>query len=308
MTPSPLVYAVVVAYNGMKWLNKCLESLYQSKYSVHVIVVDNGSTDGSVEFIKEKFPQTHVIESKQNLGFGKANNIGIKYGLVNGGDFFLLLNQDASIDKDSVKELLATFQSESKAGVVSPVQMEGSGTALDYGFEDYLKRYAANEDANLILSKQWQPKNIPAGFVNAAAWMVSRKCIETVGGFNPLFPHYGEDNDYINRMQYHGLKLFVRCNAFVCHDRVQHKNHMPLHKLKMREYVSFLKHFANVKNTVSMSVLHAMDKLFRETIYYLLHFEGRKVIAVMAGFGKAVANFSNIVNSRRESIQKGAYL
>lgn len=72
----------------MKWLEKCLSSLRNSIYPTEIIVVDNGSTDGSIDFIRGDFPKVHLIECKENLGFGKANNIGISYGLEKGADFF----------------------------------------------------------------------------------------------------------------------------------------------------------------------------------------------------------------------------
>src|SRR5574344_2140153 len=99
------IYAVVVAYNGMQWYDKCFGSLQASSVPVHTIVIDNASGDNTVAYIKEQFPNVHIIESKTNLGFAKANNIGIKYAMDNNADYVFLLNQDAWIEEDTLSVL-----------------------------------------------------------------------------------------------------------------------------------------------------------------------------------------------------------
>src|SRR5690606_28048723 len=93
-----IIYTVIVTYNGMKWIGDCLESLCQSSILSNVIIVDNNSEDNTVGYLKEKFPEAVILPQNQNLGFGKANNLGISYALENGADFVFLFNQDARID------------------------------------------------------------------------------------------------------------------------------------------------------------------------------------------------------------------
>ena len=102
------VYAIIVSYNFNRndWLNKCLTSLKKSSYPVNIIVVDNNSTDNSVNIIKSKYPEVILFEQKENLGFAKANNIAIRYAYDKGADFVFLLNQDAWIEKDTVAKLV----------------------------------------------------------------------------------------------------------------------------------------------------------------------------------------------------------
>ena len=95
------IFAIVITYNGQKWYDRCFGSLSASETPVEIVVVDNASSDDTVGFIKERFPGVHLIESKENLGFAKANNIGIRYALDNDADFVFLLNQDAWIEKDT---------------------------------------------------------------------------------------------------------------------------------------------------------------------------------------------------------------
>ena len=77
----PKIYLIIVTYNAMKWAERCFSSLRKSSVPVHTIVVDNGSNDGTQEFIKTQFPEVEFIQSAKNLGFGKANNLGIEKSL-----------------------------------------------------------------------------------------------------------------------------------------------------------------------------------------------------------------------------------
>lgn len=209
------IFAIVVTYNGMMWYDRCLGSLRDSGTPVETIVIDNASSDGTVEYIKGHFPDVHLIESKENLGFAKANNIGIRYAIDHDADYVFLLNQDAWIEPTTIAELINTFDHNPMAGVVSPIHLNGTHNAMDTRFADYIGMSADAFPFNKEMSRYIKPV-----FVNAAAWLISKKCIETVGGFDTnLFVHYGEDNNYCQRVQYHGFDLVVNTQAFICHDR-----------------------------------------------------------------------------------------
>ena len=75
---------IIVTYNGMKWLERCLSSLIASSVASDVFIVDNGSTDGSQDYIRSNFKDAIFIQSEENLGFGKANNIGLQYAYEKG--------------------------------------------------------------------------------------------------------------------------------------------------------------------------------------------------------------------------------
>ena len=76
--PHAGVVVVVVTYNGMQWIDRCLESLRGASQSVHTVVIDNGSTDGTVQHIERQFPEMELIKAEKNLGFGQANNVGLR--------------------------------------------------------------------------------------------------------------------------------------------------------------------------------------------------------------------------------------
>lgn len=228
------ITTIIVTYNGMKWLNKCLLSLRNSIYPTDIVIIDNGSTDESIPFVKQNFPEVHLIKNQENFGFGKANNIGISYGIQNNTDFFFLLNQDAYIFPDTIGNLVKNFESNPEYGIISPIQLKND-LEIETLFHSYLKNYPQ-------LQQKYQPQHsyenqvFPIDFTNAALWMISKKCMTNTGGFSPLFHHYGEDVDYTHRIKYHHFKNGVSRNAFGIHNREIKP------KLSVKEYNKKRKH------------------------------------------------------------------
>lgn len=213
------VWAVVVLYNGLAWAERCFGSLTRSSMKPHVLAIDNGSTDGTVEFVRERFPDVQVIEAGINMGFGRANNEGMMRALAAGGDFVFLLNQDAWVLPETLTSLMEAARQDRTFGILSPMHLNGAGDALDYNFSCSIgPENCAGLVSDLALGKV--RKSVYAlPFVNAAGWLMTKACIETVGGFDPLFFHYGEDDNYAARVRFHGLGIGVVPAAIIHHDR-----------------------------------------------------------------------------------------
>lgn len=219
----PKVYFIIVTYNAMKWAEKCFSSLRNSSVPVNCIVIDNGSTDGTQEYIKNNFQEVDFIQSDKNLGFGKANNIGIKKAYLEGADFFYLMNQDAWLYEESIEKLLEVYNSHSnkkEIGIISPMHIDGTEKKLDIFLDKYI---AINFKTRLISDLYFQSLDpfYEIQFINAAHWLIPRETIETVGGFNPYFFHYGEDVEYVNRVLFHKKKTFLVPASKVVHDGKQ---------------------------------------------------------------------------------------
>lgn len=204
----------------MQWLPRCLEST--KPYPV--IIVDNNSTDGTKNYIKSNYPEITLFEQTKNLGFGQANNVGISYALNQGADYVFLLNQDAYIEAGCLGNLMNVHHNYPAYGVLSPIHLNGEGSRLDRNFSNYIN-FNSNPDfySDYVLGK---PKKgiyeIP--FVNAAGWLLSREGLMKVGGFDPLFFHYGEDVNLCQRMIYHNFKIGVVPGNFLRHDRELRKH------------------------------------------------------------------------------------
>lgn len=209
---SPRVLAIVVSYNAMRWADRCLGSLLRSSLRPDVLVVDNGSADGTREHVASAFPEVRLICNPDNAGFGAANNIGLRIALDEGYDFVYLMNQDAWVEEDTLSLLVRAHSL--AYGVLSPVQNDAAGR-MDSRFEHkcgrFLKRAAAapGETARVV--------ELP--FVMAAHWLVSREALLATGGFSPAFRQYGEDDNFIDRLHWHGFLCGVVPSASAVHDR-----------------------------------------------------------------------------------------
>lgn len=229
-------------------MDKNLQSLRQSSYPVNIIVVDNKSTDATTEIIK-KYLEVQLILSESNLGFGKANNIGIKSALEQEADYVFLLNQDTWIFPKTIENLVQAAESHPELGVLSPLHYSGDERTLDANFENYFNNISKNISKDVVA--------IP--FVNAAAWLIPRKVIERVGLFEPLFDHYGEDRNYAHRVLYHNFQIGILKNSKIVHDR------MIIRKFKKDVVQSKYQMLAEVLN-VNNALLLGYWKAFRAVI------------------------------------------
>ncbi|WP_293885153.1 glycosyltransferase family 2 protein [Sphingobacterium sp. UBA1498] len=243
------ILTIIVSYNFEPWIHKCLPSLLDSSYPTDILVVDNNSVDNTTQIIKETYPTIRLIESSENLGFGKANNIGLDIVLKEEYDYAFLVNQDAWVDRNCLANLIKV--NTDNIGIISPIHYDGTETTLDHGFAEYTK------DAITKNSYRICP------FVNAAFWLIPNTVIRKVGGFAPIFFHYGEDKDYANRINYYGLNIVLAEEAKAYHDRQQRKTDR---KAFMKsEFVYHLTEYCNINYTFvkafSMAVLASLKKM-----------------------------------------------
>jgi GT2 family glycosyltransferase len=216
------VFAIIVTYNGMDWIQKCIDSLLLSLNPSAIVVVDNFSTDHTVSFIQVNYPCIRLICLGRNLGFGQANNIGIELAREHGAQYYFLLNQDAWVERDTIGKLINLMKENRKVGVLSPLHLNGSGTDLDLYFKKYLQQSSLGSFLkNTLVCKEPGKGLIRTRFVNAAAWMISVECLDKTGGFDPVFFHYGEDENYAQRVWKHGYEMAIHCDSRIYHDREQ---------------------------------------------------------------------------------------
>lgn len=218
------VLVIVVTYNGMPWLDRCLSSVCVStknaqNVDVDLFVVDNDSTDGSADFVQAHFPQAKLVRSAENLGFSKANNLGMRYALDKGYDYVYLLNQDAWLAPGALETLVAAAEAHPEYAVLSPLQMTDGYKAMDPQFEKIFRRYAPQND---ICHPGRSRRIYCVERVMAAHWLMPVAALKTVGFFEEeLFPLYGQDDDWCNRARYKGLRIGIVAEARAVHDRAQ---------------------------------------------------------------------------------------
>lgn len=230
---------IIVTYNGERWIGDCLKSLYNSSVDHEIVIVDNYSIDRTLEIIKDNFEKVRLIQLKNNIGFGRANNEGLKLALKEKWDYAFLLNQDTKVFPETLEILIDVAKKNKEYGIISPVHLDSTGGRLDHSFSYYLKRNARNEFIDhAILEKPFQ-KLYDFKMVNAAAWLLPLNTLNIVGGFHPMFFLYGEDDNYCQRVKYHSLKIGVNPNSYIIHDSENNNLNIP-EKGSKKYYEKFL--------------------------------------------------------------------
>jgi GT2 family glycosyltransferase len=216
-----MIISIIITHNGIKHIDKCFESLLKSTIPIKIFAIDNASTDGTPEIIQQRYPSVEVIQLKQNIGFGKANNIGLKRVLQENADYAFLLNQDAWVEPAAVENLIRKQTFNPQYGIISPIHLCGDKTNLDNNFTTYISGYSCPGLISDIVMGRELNDIYETNFVNAAIWLITRQVLEKVGGFDPLFFMYGEDDDYIRRVKYHDFKIGICPSSIGYHDRPQ---------------------------------------------------------------------------------------
>lgn len=269
------IHVIIVTWNGMKWIKRCLDALHESTYPVKVIIVDNGSMDNTVNFVRNNYPEVHIIESDKNLGFGQANNVGIRYAIANGCDFVYLLNQDAYVYPDMFQLLLDEAEkpeNQKTYAIYSPIHVNGDVSKMDKQFKCYLKDIAATIVEDQYLSF---PKAIYSVIgVPAAGWLLPKRTLETIGGFDPIFFHYGEDHHYFQRVNYHGYKTGVVLAAKMIHDRENYGNEQMAQKDKI---------FRSIKTSIFLDINLSRGDRFRKLLKLFCIFSFESIKALFKG-------------------------
>jgi len=248
------VLVIVVAYNGMQWLQRCLASVV----GADLYVWDNDSTDGSADFVAGHYPQAKLVRSAENLGFSRPNNLGMKYALEHGYDYVYLLNQDAWLEEGALEKLVAAAQAHPEFAVLSPLQMKEGFEGLDRQFEKIL--HFSQNDA---VSEPIQVKR-----VMAAHWLVPVQAIREVGLFNEdLFPHWGQDDDWCNRARHRGLRIGVVPSARAVHDRAYRKEGKEK-LVKRNYYTGSLVRLANPLQVLPLQMTYVLLFTFVKAVKY----------------------------------------
>lgn len=297
------IYVVIVTYNGRKWYDNCFGSLRYSTIPIQTIVIDNASTDDTISYIKENYPEIHLIESDKNLGFGKANNIGMKYALEQEADYVYLLNQDAWIDPSAFEKLILCHQNHPEYGILSPMQVTAKGDKLDKNFS---LRCNSRDCPNLVddlyfgtLREVYEIDRIMA-----AHWLISRECLIKVGGFAPLFSHYGEDDNFSDRATFHHFKTGIVPKVKAVHDREFRE--ASFNKDIYLSFTSFLVNACNInKNTFRALCFAKLLLIYNITMQTIKH---RTLLGFKYIF-KSCVLIPNIISTRQKTKnQEGAYL
>jgi len=297
---APRVAVLVLNYNGKHFLKVCLESLRMQTYkNFDAYVIDNGSTDGSVEYVKEQFSWVEVIELKRNLGFAKAYNEAIK--MVE-ADFVALMNNDTRADENWLKELVNEIIDDKSVIAAGSKILLYDNPHLIHHAGAKITPIGGGVDIGLydLDGKKYNIKRL-VGAVCGAAMLVRKDLFLKVGGFDEDFFAYFEETDFCWRALLHGFKIVYIPDSVIYHVLAGSWSHesSPIRVFlgERNRLLTVLKNFEvrNVTKALIMSI--GFDFIMFYVLLKLKRYQGVKVI--LKGNYWILRNFRKILNKRR---------
>ncbi len=306
------ITAIVVTFNGDKWIKICIESLKKSSYPLSIIVVDNASSDDTVSIV-QTFADVNLILNEDNIGFGRANNIGISAALKSGSDYVMLLNQDAYIKQNTITELLNCFQNNPDIGIACPLQFSENGLSLDAIFlKYYLTPYVPDLICDSILNRL--KSHYITNSAPAAAWLLSLQCVNDIGGFDPLFFMYCEDDDLCRRARFHGYKISIVPQAHFFHLRgfYDRSPSEPLLRVLRRKTSrirsSLIGEIKKLEGNLIKHIYHAIaDNFLRGISLFISYLDWMNFLACIFASISVIIELPAILRNRAICLKKGTH-
>lgn len=251
----------IISLNSKAFVSACLDSIIEHTRGVsyELIVVDNGSTDGTQALLRERYPQVHLIENQANLGFSKPMNQAFE---VTKGEFILALNPDTLINADSLSAQVAYLRSHPEVGVSIPKVLNADGsfqaqsrrgeprpTAVFGYFMGLGKLFPKSKPLNAYLMA-WLPEDEIAEVkaVSGSCMFIRRECWKQISGFDEGFFAYQEDSDFCNRARAKGWKvMYVPLSSIIHYGGQGGSKAQPvkaIYEWHRSYFVYFRKHYA----------------------------------------------------------------
>jgi hypothetical protein len=223
----PEFSVVIVSWNTKQHLLNCISSLANQSGIKEVIVVDNGSTDGSPEAVEKQFPQVKLIRNKENLGFAKANNIGMR---ASTGRYLCLINSDVIVQNGCIEKLAEFMDANPSVGISGPKILNPDGSlrvscrhfpsiwnnlCQVLGFNKLFPKSVFFSEPFMKYWAHDEMRKVDA--LSGCFWMVRRKALDEVGLLDEDFFFYGEDVDWCRRFHKAGWDVVFYPQAEIIH-------------------------------------------------------------------------------------------
>lgn len=210
----PLISIIIVNYNGLEYTRNAVRSILRYSPQSEIIVIDNGSTDGSPESLAREFPEIKLKVMTENRGFGYGNNRGVEQA---SGKFLFFLNNDTYLVEDTPSRLASVLQEDATVGICGPKLLNRDGTfQLSFGLDPSIvnewivrrmHRRIKKRDAAYASELEMRYENKHVDWLTGASLMVRREAFEAVGGFDEAFFMYFEDADLCRRIRERGFAI-----------------------------------------------------------------------------------------------------
>lgn len=300
---------IVLNYNGQQFLKDCFDSLLQTTYTnIELLMVDNASTDDSVSFVSQNYPQVKIIQSGGNIGYSAGNNLGIREAK---GDFVLLLNNDVEVTPGWLEPIMEEFELDSSIAAVQPKirhminrdEFEYAGAAggfMDiYGFPFLRGRvfYTIEKDTGQY------DENIDLFWTSGAAMAIRKSVLEETGGLDDDFVHHMEEIDLCWRMLLRGFRLRIRTDAMIYHfagGTIKPDSFMKVYWNHRNSVFMMLKNYSGKRLFYLLPIRLLLDYLV--VIKAALTFDTMKITAIFHAHKWLIGHIP-MIRSKRRTVQ-----
>jgi len=315
------VSVIIVSWNAKAFLLECLESVFaqQLTQDLEVIVVDNASTDGSAEAVRDRFPSVSVLGQSSNLGFARANNIGIR---TSRGEYLFLINSDVVVSQGCFATLLQFLTTNPGVGIVGP-RIIGSDGCIQRSCMGFPNLWSVSARAvaldclfprsrvcgGLLLKPSLDDPTRSVDVINGCFWLIRRAAVQEVGLLDERFLMYGEDVDWCRRFHEHHWDVVFCSEADALHYGGASSANAPLKfylEMQRANYQYWQKHHSALSSRLFLIVtlLHHVVRVVGRTFALLLPRMRQKRLEKL---WRDVASIRWGLNTMVESFSSGKY-
>lgn len=291
----PQVIIIILNWNGKEDTIECLESLKNITYpNYKILLVDNGSTDGSVDFFKRRYPEIEIVENQENLGFAEGNNVGMRRALEKGSDYVLILNNDTVVDSHFLQELINLAEQDLKIGIVgpkiyyydNPSKINSAGGTINWNV-------GAGINIGIGATDNGQFNHcLDVEYLMGAAMLIKNELIKEIGGFNQGFFLLLEDTELCIRAKRVGYR-----SVFCPNSKIYHKEGISGEKSPISLYYWYRNRLLLLKNHYPHGILKfhiiliyiSLRTMVGVTIY-LTHGKFTNAKAILKGYIDGLLN------------------
>lgn len=302
-----LVSIVIVNYNGIGWLKDCLQSIsFQTYKPIEIIVVDNASTDKSIEYLR-KDKKIKIVRNKKNVGFAEGNNVGVA---VTKGEYIVLLNNDTKIDKKYIENFVKAFDKVPNLGVAqSKIRLMDTPDILDtcgsFWTDSTFLYHLGNGKKH---SLKHYNEHFPVFSVKGASMIIKKEVINKIGLFDSDAWNYYEETDFCHRAWLAGYECWYWPTATCYHAQggtsrsVFGKNYslIQFHNFK-NKLLSFIKNFEIKRLALYVPIFFLTT--FAISIIWVFKLKISYSIAIWKSWVWNIANMKSTLQ-KRKNIQK----
>ncbi len=298
----PKITVLIPNYNGKKWLEQLLPTLKKTTYpNKEILVINNGSTDDSAEFLKKNYPNFRVVEIKKNRGYAGANNLGVKKAL---GKYILFLNNDTQVTPNFLEPLVEKIENDKTIGAVQPqIRNMVNRNLIDsigsfFTFTGFLYHYGYFQSAK---EKKYN-KELSIYSVKGACYLMRKKNYLDLGGIDESFVTYVEESDLCHRILLSGKKIIYTPKSIVYHFgggdmNIMTKREVVIFRSFRNRFVSYIKNLEAGRLLFVLPIHFLLCELL--IAMSILRGKFRQALASQAGVVGWIPNLPSILRKRK---------